>query len=259
MRACALLLIVLSLARGTFAAEAPIPPAPANFMTDEAGLLSAETRARLEPCLRDLRDRTGRQVLVYIGRSLGGVPIENFAVRAFEQWGVGRRGHDDGLVVFVFPEDRAIRIEVGYGLEGEITDASSSSVISDVMAPELRAGRPDAAIEGAVASLLQLMGEPACAGVQAAMRSGPASAELTLAQKILIGLMLAALLVFVVTHPRAALWLLVQLVSSRRGGYGWQGIGGSGGSSGGGTFGGGGGGFSGGGGRSGGGGASGGW
>src|SRR5215831_1224644 len=80
-------------------AETPIPPAPTSWVTDRVGFLSATTASSLDERLADYARRTGHQVLVYIDHTTGGVPIEDWGVRAFERWRVGRSGIDDGLVL----------------------------------------------------------------------------------------------------------------------------------------------------------------
>ena len=184
--------------------------------------------------------------MVYIDRSTGGVPIEDWAVRAFEAWRIGRKGIDDGLALFVFSEDRRLRVEVGYGLEDRVTDLVATRVINDEIVPRIRAGERDAAVRAGVDRLMTVVGdEPA----------GTTPTRTVAGWKLVLGgLALLFLLGFVVTHPSLA-WLALLNIGGRRGGFGGGGFGGFGG----GGFSGGGGGFSGGGGRSGGGGALGSW
>src|SRR5690349_18406282 len=106
-----------------YAAETPLPPTPTQWVTDTAGFLSPSTAADLNGRLQSYEQQTGHQVLVYIGTTTGDAPIEDWAVRAFEKWKVGRKGIDDGLVLFIMSQDRRLRIEVGYGLEGQVPDA----------------------------------------------------------------------------------------------------------------------------------------
>lgn len=227
-----LLLVTAAAALG----QAAIPRAPALWVTDTAGLLSTRAASDLNDRLRTYERETGHQILVYIAPTTGGVPIEDWAVRAFAQWKVGRKGLDDGLVLFVFPRDRTLRIEVGYGLEPKIPDASAARILRETIEPGLRAGRPDEAVTAGVDRLLVLANGEASGGDV----TGPV--PLSAPQLIAIALVLLILFAFALRSPRLALWLLLNIVS-RRGGGGFSG--GSG--------------FSGGGGRSGGGGASGRW
>lgn len=106
-----LLLLAASLA--ALAAEAPLPAPPIRWATDEAGFLSAGGLARLDARLQGFERASGHQVLVWIGETTGEAPVEDWAVKTFAAWKVGRKGLDDGLVVFVLAKDRKIRIEVG--------------------------------------------------------------------------------------------------------------------------------------------------
>lgn len=231
-------------------AAGEIPPAPTRWVTDGAGFLSEPARQVLDARLQDYERQTGHQVLVWIGRTTEGVPIEDFAVKAFKAWGVGRRGQDDGLVLFVFADDRTARFEVGYGLEGSFPDISASRVIREVLAPKLQAGDRDGALSAAIeAATAIISGDAAASGLSG---PGPSGNEgrgrgqprpLTLGQKIVIGVAVLAFLFILITNPSLALFLL-QVIASGGGGRGGGGGGG---------------GWSGGGGRSGGGGASGSW
>jgi uncharacterized protein len=230
------------LATGAARAEAPIPPAPERFVTDRAHVLSPTTTAEVDARLAATERATGHQVLVYVDRTTGGVPIEDWAVRAFERWRVGRRGIDDGVVLFLFTDDRRARIEVGYGLEGVLPDVRAARIIREQVVPRMRAGDPDGAVRGAVSALTSAIGG---GGGQ---KEAPGASPPPIPRFVLVigALILLLLVIGAVTHPALAAWLLFEIV--RRGGGGGSG-----------GFSGGGGGFSGGGGRSGGGGASGSW
>jgi uncharacterized protein len=194
-------------------------------------------------------------VLVYIDHTTGGLPIEDWAVKAFERWRVGRKGIDDGLVLFMFTDDHRLRIEVGYGLEPTMPDTRASRIIREVIVPRVQAGDHDGAVRAGVDAILATLGGAGGAGtpapVAAEHKVSPGKAALGLLGIVVLFIVLAG---FAVRHPGLA-WLLTTMISSGRrgGGGGWGG-----GGFGGGGFGGGGG-FSGGGGRSGGGGASGSW
>jgi uncharacterized protein len=254
------LFFIVALAAGStsLAAGARIPPVPTRFVTDNANFLSPAARLELEQKLEGYQHQTGHQVLVWIGRTDGDSPIEDFAAEAFKSWGVGRRGLDDGLVLFVLPDARLIRIEVGYGLENVLPDVRAAQVIRDVITPRLRAGDRDGAITAGVDQLLSLIGGGVARAAPAplAYRQRPAprqASPLEIAFCALVGL---AFVIFLITHPTMALFMLSTVFSGgRRGRYDGFGGGGGGGDFGGG----GGGGFSGGGGSSGGGGATGSW
>ncbi|MEI8257099.1 MAG: TPM domain-containing protein, partial [Deltaproteobacteria bacterium] len=183
------------------------------------------------------------QLVVYIDRSTGGVPIEDWAVRAFAAWRVGRRQFDDGLALFVFSDDRRVRIEVGYGLESVITDAFASRVIRETIAPRVKAGNADGAITGAVDRLVSAIqrGGPDPAATQSPPLHPSPWQGVGLARGLLLGLFAVFIVILAIRYPWLA-WMILRGLA--RGGSAGRGGGG---------------GFQGGGGRSGGGGASGGW
>jgi uncharacterized protein len=231
-----------------FAAETPIPPTPTRWVTDGAGFLSPQVADTLDRRLQAYEQQSGHQVLVYIGKTTGEDPIEDWAVRAFEKWRVGRKGMDDGLVLFIMADDRRLRIEVGYGLEGDIPDAIASRIINDVMVPRIRAGDQDGAVTAGVDAIASVISGQGLPVAQQRPNGRGQSRPLTLGQLILYGIIGIVILIVLATNPSLAVWLLMSMMSgggrrSRNGG-GWGGGGG---------------GFGGGGGRSGGGGASGSW
>ena len=117
-----------------------VPPAPTRWFTDEAGIVPATEADLLNRKLSDFEQQTGAQVIIYVFRSLEGDPVEDFTIRAVERWKVGQKKYDNGLVLFVFAEERKIRIEVGYGLEGTVTDAFASRVIREQIGPAFQRG-----------------------------------------------------------------------------------------------------------------------
>jgi uncharacterized protein len=230
-------------------AEVPVPEAPARWVTDRAAFLSPAAVDALDVRLGAYARQTGHQVLVYIDRTTGGVPIEDWGARAFQKWRVGRKGIDDGAVLFIFSDDRRLRIEVGYGLEERVPDIVASRIINDRVVPLIRAGDRDRAVNVGVDALVAAVGAPP--GSQPAQGAGapPPQVHLPWWMWIVGPIVLVMLLRFAMRHPLIAAMMMTN-IGGRRGG-GWGG--------GGGGFGGGGGGFSGGGGSSGGGGASGSW
>jgi len=227
------------------AAVAPVPPSPSRWVEDQAGFLTAATRDAIDARLESYERSTGHQVVVWIGKSLQGAPLDDWAVRTFAAWKVGRKGLDDGIAMFILADDRMIDIEVGYGLEDKVPDAIASRIIREVMAPRLQAGDRDGAVTaGTDAVLAAIEGRP----WTGAAATAPSTGKPSWLSWIGGGLLLVVLLIFAITHPRMAMLFLWTIMSSgRRGGFGGLGGGGLGG------------GFGGGGGRSGGGGARGGW
>lgn len=248
MKRLIILLAVLTLAAAARGAETPIPPPPTEYVTDTAGFLSEGARVSLNRKLSAYDRAGGHQIVVWIGRTTGGVSIEEWAVKAFEKWRIGRKGLDDGVLLVIMADDRKLRFEVGYGLEGSVPDITAGQIINDVMTPRIRAGDRDGAVAAGLDALLQKIGGPAAgpgAGRSPPVRPNPPS----LVKLIFFGFLGLIFLFILITHPSLALYLLWAISSGGRGGRGdgWGGGGGDGG------------GFSGGGGRSGGGGASGSW
>src|SRR6185295_20325188 len=107
--------VLLLLSGVLYAAETPIPPAPTQWVTDTANFMSPGAADSLNSRLQEYERSSGHQLIVYIGQTTGGPVIEDWAVRAFKAWKVGRKGIDDGLVLFIMSADRKLRFEVGYG------------------------------------------------------------------------------------------------------------------------------------------------
>jgi uncharacterized protein len=267
-------------------AQVPVPP-PAGRVTDLTATLSGEQKSVLEQTLRSFEERKGSQVAVLVVPSTAPETIEQYALRAAEQWKPGRKNVDDGALLVVAKDDRTLRIEVGYGLEGALTDAACKRIISEIIVPRFRQGDFYGGITAGVDRMLRVIdGEPL--PQPSARNPGQARGVMS----ILPVVMILALVVGGVLHtvlgrfPGALVtggavsfvaWMLVGAISvalvagliaflfTLLGGLGGRGLGGGGfrgGGFGGGGFGGGGfggGGFSGGGGGFGGGGASGRW
>ena len=138
-----------------------VPPKPATYVTDKTGVLDATRVHALNEKLAQFERDTSNQILVYVDRSLPtDSTIEQFANDAMHQWGVGQKGKDNGAVLFLFTGDRKMRIEVGYGLEGVLTDAKSKQITSTIIRPRLKAADYDGAVEqGADAMLAVVRGE----------------------------------------------------------------------------------------------------
>jgi uncharacterized protein len=109
-------------------------------VTDQTATLTAEQKAALEQTLQTFEARKGSQLAVLIVPSSGPETIEQYALRVAELWKLGRTQVDDGAILVVAKNDRALRIEVGYGLEGALTDATSKRIISEIIAPRFKQG-----------------------------------------------------------------------------------------------------------------------
>jgi uncharacterized protein len=244
-------------------AEPALPPPPAAYFNDYAGVVSAADAQRLNDTLASFAKQTSTQVVVAVFDTLPSASLEDFTVRTAESWRVGRKDWDNGAVFFVFVKDRKMRIETGYGLEGALPDALAHRILDERVVPHFRQGDWTGGLEAGIDGILE--------ATRGEYKAPPPQHAPGLSPVTLVVLLFLAVLV---------LWLAGQGARHMPGGYtysgrgprrdrsywgggGWGG-GGFGGFGGGGSFGGGGGsfgggGFSGGGGSFGGGGASSSW
>ncbi len=159
-----------------FAGAAELVPLPAlsTRVTDLTGTLDATQRGRLEAQLAAI-DRSGRaQIAVLLLPTTQPETIEAFGIRLAETWKVGRKGADNGIIVIVAKDDRKMRIEVGYGLEGPIPDAIAKRIVAERMAPKFKQGDFFGGLQIAIEALDVAIGGPASGAAAAA---GPAPAE----------------------------------------------------------------------------------
>jgi uncharacterized protein len=273
---------------------APIPALTAR-VTDETRTLSAPERQALEAKLADWEARSTNQLVVLLVPSTKPEPIEAYSIRVAEAWKIGRKGQDNGALFIVAKDDRKMRIEVGYGLEGVLTDATSRRIIAETVAPLFRQNRFAEGIVAGVDRIIEVVGtgQPLPAQRTAPARRAPGFDFGTLLILLFVGVPIIGGILsrifgrvlgstvgagvvgtgawivagsIAIAIGAASIAFFVMLMFSAGGGIGrrggaWIPTGGWGSSGGwgGGGFGGGGGGFSGGGGSFGGGGASGGW
>jgi uncharacterized protein len=141
------------------ASEIAVPPVAR--VVDQTGTLTAENRAALERMLEQFETRKGSQIAVVMVKTTAGEPIEQFALRVGEQWKLGRKRVDDGAILVVAKDDRALRIEVGYGLEGALSDLTAKRIISDVITPRFREGDFFGGISAGIDRMIRVIdGEP---------------------------------------------------------------------------------------------------
>ena len=114
------------------------PGTPSGFVNDFAEILTTEQKQLLEMKISNFEKETSNELSVVIISNLGGDTIENFAVKLFEDWGIGKNKKDNGVLLLVASEDRKMRIEVGYGLEGALTDAQSFWIIQNILRPSFQ-------------------------------------------------------------------------------------------------------------------------
>lgn len=130
-------------------------PPPTGFINDFANILSTETKDSLEITLKEFKDSTSNEISVVTLTSLEKNVIENVAVEIFEQWGIGTKNKDNGVLLLVAPNERELKIEVGYGLEPILTDIRSGNIIRTIITPELKNNNYDAGITRGVNAIIE--------------------------------------------------------------------------------------------------------
>jgi len=146
------LLAALSAAR---AAPAPSIPAPRGFVTDDAGVIDAATRAKLDALLTELQQKTGAEIAVLTVNSTAPLDDFTYAMQVADQWKVGKKGADSGVLMVVAVQDRKIRVLTGYGVEGVLPDGLVGAIEDQEMLPSFRSGNVGDGIWRGVAAFAQ--------------------------------------------------------------------------------------------------------
>jgi uncharacterized protein len=246
----ALAVILVLLAARAFAAELKFPPLTGRVV-DDAGVLSASTISELDEMLAQHERTTSQQFVVATIGSLQGHSIEDYGYQLGRAWGIGQKGKNNGAILIVAPHEHKVRIEVGYGLEGQLTDAASRVIIENYITPQFRSGDFNAGVLAGTTAVLRALGDDAAANLHPEtlpVAEGVDANQTQLSPSTEFMLMIFLLIVMLIVMRRSRHPYLM-----RHGGGPYMGSGGFGGGSSGG------GGFSGGGGSFGGGGASGSW
>jgi uncharacterized protein len=255
LAAAVLALSMLAMAGAALAA--PSFPKLTGRVVDNANLLTPATRADLTDKLAKLETDTGRQLVVVTLPDLQGLEIEEYGYQLGRAWGIGQAKENNGALLIVAPKERKVRIEVGYGLEGTLTDALSSVIIQGAILPKFRDGDMQAGVVAGTDALIQQLSLPEADARAVAAKAAERSrsdGDFPLPVIIFIIIVVLFLLGAIGGRRRRGLagalpWIIASSASDWSGGRGgWSGGGGGGG-----------GGFSGGGGSFGGGGSSGGW
>lgn len=257
MKRLALLSAVISLFGTTLWADFQIPEKPDGYVSDRAALLSPQAKLQLETQLREFERETSNQIVVATFPSMEGGSLEDISMSIAQKWKAGQKDRNNGVLFLIFKEDRRMRIEVGYGLEGVLTDALSAQIIRNEVTPYFREGEYEGGILSGVRAILS-----ATKGEYQALAPKPNEGTIELIKMIL----LIALIIFTIDFIRyavywrahrgyqgayrfwewfftfAILWLILRAILTSRSRSGWSsGSGGGGGfSGGGGSFGGGG-------------------
>ena len=130
------------------------PGMPRGYVNDFAGMLQPQERVQLEQKIASFASSTSNEIAVVTIKSLDGDTIENYAVRLFADWKIGKTKKDNGVLLLIARDDRKMRIEVGYGLEGALTDIQSNDIIANDLAPNFKAGNYYAGVDAAVRDIM---------------------------------------------------------------------------------------------------------
>ncbi len=152
-RSCCSLLLAVAPA---LAETLPLPTLTGRVV-DQANILNSAEEARLSSKLQDLETKTSTQLVVVTLSSLRGSPIEDWGLALGRSWGIGQKGKDNGVILVVAPNDRELRIEVGYGLEGTLPDATADAIIRNVIVPRFKAGNMAGGISDGVDAILAVL------------------------------------------------------------------------------------------------------
>jgi uncharacterized protein len=199
------------------AAQALTFPALTGRVVDDAGLLDATDRAALTASLADLEAKTTDQLVIVTVKSLQGTSIEDFGYQLGRNWQIGQKDKNNGALLIVAPGERAVRIEVGYGLEGTLTDAATKLIIENTILPRFKTGDFPGGIKRGTASIIQLLGGDTDGLQSAASQSSPSSDKRASSQTpvwpvILLVLGGIALLIFCATRGGAVCRGITQML-----------------------------------------------
>jgi uncharacterized protein len=153
-----LAILLLALIAAPAIADTLPVPALTGRVVDQAGILNNSEEARLVAKLANLEAKSSIQLVVVTLSSLRGSPIEDWGLTLGRTWGIGQKGKDNGVLLIVAPNDRELRIEVGYGLEGTLPDATADAIIRNVIVPRFRAGSMAGGISDGVDAIIAALG-----------------------------------------------------------------------------------------------------
>ena len=174
--------------------------APSEYINDEANILTVEQKQTLNNLVNDFQSKTGNEVAVLIIPELKNETIESHAVKTFEEWGIGKKGKDNGVLLLVSINDRKLRIEVGYGLEGVLTDLKSSQIIRDIITPEFKNNNYFAGIQKGIEAIISVI-----SGDTSVLP--PEKPTITLSENLIGFIVFFGYLIFVIIARTKSWWL----------------------------------------------------
>lgn len=170
------------------------PGKATGFINDFAGVLAKSEVVTLNEKAGEIKRATGVEIAVALIPSLGGEDGKTYATDLFAEWGVGEKGRDNGLLLLVAIEERELHIEVGYGLEGAVTDLQAKRIIDDVIAPAFRSGGYAGGIDGALSAIATLVKTGEMPEPVAPMRGATKSANTLFLLLLFVGQILIAIM-----------------------------------------------------------------
>ena len=205
-------------------------PALSARVTDLTDTLGAVQKADLEQKLAAFEARKGSQVVVLILPTTQPETIEQFGIRLFDAWKIGRKGVDDGVMLIVAKDDRRLRIEVGYGLEGALNDATAKRIISETITPQFKAGDFSGGVEAGVDAILKLIDgeqlpEPTAESARLANGGGTVSLD-DIPEAMFIGVLIGVVVGGTVLRHLLGNLIGCSLVGGVTGTIGWLVVGG---------------------------------
>ncbi len=184
-------------------------PALTGRVVDEAGLFSEADRADITRALAGLETKTGDQLVVVTLKSLGGTSIEDYGYQLGRHWKIGQKDKDSGVLLIVAPNERSVRIEVGYGLEGTLTDAATKIIIETVILPRFRTGDYRGGVSAGADRIIQLLSDETGAKQAAATAN---VADQPVWSIILVALFAVAMLIYCVISGGILCQFLLQIL-----------------------------------------------
>ena len=214
--------VVIALTQGTALAAEKYPPHRGTAVNDFAGVIDVTNVAKMESLAREILQKTGMSVVVATLPELGPTEeINLYANGLYQAWGIGKKGEDKGVLIFLAVKERQIRIETGYGVEGELTDGIVGLILDRYVVPHLKAGNTGKALYNAMYSCGVVVAEKAgvsLTGVDVPYRSPSQPGNQGLNVFTLVFLVVAAILLLGTRTGREILpWLLLMLVTNSSG------------------------------------------
>ena len=202
-----------------FLAAVTLPAKPDHYVTDHAGVLAADRATAIDEKLKAFEKATSDQIIVYIDKKVPeGTTLEEMGAQAIRDWGVGQKGKNNGAIVFIFTDDHKMRIEVGYGLEGSITDARTRLITSELMKPKIKQGDFAGAVDAATDAMMNFAKGEDNRGsghtVAEANVNGKANSPLFLLFPLLMFFGIGGFIIFMMTYGKKRGWVRVSPGSS---------------------------------------------